>query len=115
MTHNCSTSILRYVWVQSGGGWVFVNLELLRKGLATVTTYPPDVKYVDSLYLPAQRATQAARCCPNGLTECLPPMGDAHDNHDQPLRDETPWLKPCRWRWSSAMRATVTTPQVTAP
>lgn len=52
--------LLRYVWLQEDGGWLLVNLELLRRGLAVVTTYPPDVKYVDSLYLPAQRQAQAA-------------------------------------------------------
>ena len=41
--------------------WLLVNLELLRRGLATVTTYPPDVKYVDSLYLPAQQVARAAK------------------------------------------------------
>ncbi|MGI8872618.1 MAG: thermonuclease family protein [Candidatus Limnocylindria bacterium] len=52
--------LLRYVWLQKPGGWLLVNLELLRRGLATVTTYPPDVKYVDALYLPAQRAARSA-------------------------------------------------------
>jgi micrococcal nuclease len=84
--------LLRYVWVQSGGGWLLVNLELLRMGLATVTTYPPDVKYVDWLYLPAQREAQAAGlglwgtppapptppppsggCDPSYPTVCIPP------------------------------------------
>ena len=84
--------LLRYVWVQSGGGWLLVNLELLRMGLATVTTYPPDVKYVDWLYLPAQHEAQAAGiglwgtppppppppppsggCDPSYPTVCIPP------------------------------------------
>ena len=50
---------LRYVWVDDGDGWLLVNLELIRLGLASVTTYPPDVKYVDALYLPAQDRAQA--------------------------------------------------------
>lgn len=45
---------LRYVWVRDGGGWLLVNLELIRLGYAQVTTYPPDVKYVDGFYLSAQ-------------------------------------------------------------
>jgi micrococcal nuclease len=51
---------LRYVWLQEGSGWLLVNLELIRLGFAQITTYPPDVKYVDSLYVPAQDAAQAA-------------------------------------------------------
>jgi micrococcal nuclease len=51
---------LRYVWVDSGSGWLLVNLELIRLGFASVTTYPPDVKYVDALYLDAQQAAQDA-------------------------------------------------------
>lgn len=52
--------LLRYVWVEQGGAWLFVNLELLRRGFAHVTTYPPDVKYVDALFLPAQQAAREA-------------------------------------------------------
>lgn len=52
--------LLRYVWIKDGLAWILVNTELLRRGLATVTTYPPDVRYVDAVYVPAQRAAQAA-------------------------------------------------------
>jgi micrococcal nuclease len=52
--------LLRYVWVEDADGWLLVNLELLRRGFAQVTTYPPDVKYVDALYLPAQAAAREA-------------------------------------------------------
>lgn len=45
---------LRYVWVRDGGDWLLVNLELIRLGYAQVSTFPPDVKYVDAIYLPAQ-------------------------------------------------------------
>ena len=51
---------LRYVWLQADTGWLLVNLELIRQGFASVTTYPPDVKYVDALYLSAQDAAQAS-------------------------------------------------------
>lgn len=47
--------LLRYVWV----GDVMVNEELLRQGLAQVSTFPPDVKYVDR-FLEVQRQAQAA-------------------------------------------------------
>jgi micrococcal nuclease len=49
--------LLRYVWTQNDGGWIFVNLALLAKGYAQVSTYPPDVKYVD-LYLVRQTAAR---------------------------------------------------------
>lgn len=52
--------LLRYVWVDRSDGWLLVNLELLRRGLALVTTYPPDVKYVDPLYLSAQQEARGA-------------------------------------------------------
>jgi micrococcal nuclease len=47
--------LLRYVWLKDGGDWLLVNAELLRMGFAQVSTYPPDVKYVDELYLAAER------------------------------------------------------------
>lgn len=52
--------LLRHVWLHDAGGWTLVSLELLRLGMAQVTTYPPDVKYVDDLFLPAQRAAREA-------------------------------------------------------
>lgn len=52
--------LLRYVWIKDGSAWLLVNTELLRRGLATVTTFPPDVRYVDAVYLPAQKVAQAA-------------------------------------------------------
>ena len=45
--------LLRYAWLEDG---TMVNVRLLEAGLATVATFPPDVKYVESLLLPAQRA-----------------------------------------------------------
>lgn len=49
--------LLRYVWLREGDGWLLVNLELVRRGFAQVSTYPPDVKYTD-LFLDAQRAAR---------------------------------------------------------
>lgn len=61
--------LLRHVWLappEPGGGtdagtgtWRLVSLELLQTGLAQVTTYPPDVKYVD-LFVAAQREAREA-------------------------------------------------------
>jgi micrococcal nuclease len=46
--------LLRYAWVMtSDDAYLLVNLELVRAGLAQVSTYPPDVKYVEH-YLAAQ-------------------------------------------------------------
>jgi micrococcal nuclease len=47
--------LLRFVWLRRADGWLFVNAELLREGYAQITTYPPDVKYADSVFLRAQR------------------------------------------------------------
>lgn len=46
--------LLRHVWLHDDiARWRLVDLELIRAGYARVSTYPPDVKYVD-LYLAAQ-------------------------------------------------------------
>lgn len=61
--------LLRDVWVTRDGELILVNLELVRLGLATVTTFPPDVKYVDQLL-----AAQAdARDRGVGLWSLAPP------------------------------------------
>jgi micrococcal nuclease len=49
--------LLRDVWVERDGAWMLVNLALVAEGFAQVSTYPPDVKYVDVL-LAAQRAAR---------------------------------------------------------
>ena len=49
--------LLRNVWVEREGAWTFVNLALVAEGNAQVSTYPPDVKYVEVL-LAAQRAAR---------------------------------------------------------
>jgi micrococcal nuclease len=52
--------LLRYVWIEMEAGWILVNLELVRQGMATVVTFPPDVKYHDEVLLPAQREAREA-------------------------------------------------------
>jgi micrococcal nuclease len=49
--------LLRDVWVERDGAWTLVDLALVAEGYAQVSTYPPDVKYVDAL-LAAQRAAR---------------------------------------------------------
>ena len=44
--------LLRHVWLNNAG-WRLVGLELIRAGYARVSTFPPDVKYVD-IYLAVQ-------------------------------------------------------------
>jgi micrococcal nuclease len=51
--------LLRYVWLNDGVTWTLVNLELVRLGLASVATYPPDVKYVD-LFASAEDTAQSS-------------------------------------------------------
>lgn len=52
--------LLRNVWVEHDGGLILVGLELVRTGFAQVTTYPPDVKYVDLLLAAQGQARTAA-------------------------------------------------------
>lgn len=52
--------LLRHVWVEVDGELVLVGLELIRLGVAQVSTFPPDVKYIDELFVPAQAAAREA-------------------------------------------------------
>jgi micrococcal nuclease len=53
--------LLRDVWVERDGRLVLVGLELVRTGYANVTTFPPDVKYVDQLLAALGEARAAGR------------------------------------------------------
>lgn len=55
--------LLRHVWIEGETGWVLVNQELVRRGVAQVTTYPPDVRYVELL----TEAQESARVAAVGL------------------------------------------------
>jgi endonuclease YncB( thermonuclease family) len=90
--------LLRNVWVQRNGVLTLVGLELVRTGFAQVTTFPPDVKYVDQLtaaeavarsaelglWGPGALATTAPQgfvgdggsSCHPSYTPCLPIVGD---------------------------------------
>lgn len=56
--------LLRDVWIEGdNGSMTLVSLELIRQGFAQVSTYPPDVKYVDLLI----EAQETARIAETGL------------------------------------------------
>ena len=61
--------LLRNIWLERDGAWTFVNLALVAEGYAQVSTYPPDVRYVDVL-LAAQRAAREGE---RGLWGGTPP------------------------------------------
>jgi micrococcal nuclease len=76
--------ILRDVWVLHDGAVVLVGLELVRTGFAQVTTYPPDVKYVDLL----TKAQDSARTAAIGL------WGSTAAATVAPTRTPTPTASP---------------------
>lgn len=51
--------LLRHVWLIGGDRALLVNEELVRLGFAQVSTFPPDVKYVDRLTAAQEIATAA--------------------------------------------------------
>jgi micrococcal nuclease len=53
--------LLRDVWLHSGDTWSLVNLTLVEEGFARVSTFPPDVKYVDQLLAAERSAREAER------------------------------------------------------
>jgi micrococcal nuclease len=55
--------LLRYVWLRDADGWLFVNRELVRAGLAEARDYRPDTKYSDILF----DAMDAARAAHVGM------------------------------------------------
>ena len=53
--------LLRNVWLDRPEGWLLVNAELVRLGFASVSTFPPDVAYVEC---PARCPAGGARSRP---------------------------------------------------
>jgi micrococcal nuclease len=54
--------LLRYVWLDFGGGEVYLlNEALVRSGYAALSTFPPDVKYVDEVQAAQQFAQKHER------------------------------------------------------
>jgi micrococcal nuclease len=53
--------LLRDVWIERGGTWTLVNLALVAEGFAQISTYPPDVRYVDQLLAAQAEAREAGR------------------------------------------------------
>ena len=91
--------LLRYVWVDDGSGTLlFVNLVLVAEGLATVRTYPPDVKYLAHYQAAEAVARAAARgiwsaaksasqnCAPSYPNVCIPPPPPDLNCGDIPFR-----------------------------
>jgi micrococcal nuclease len=52
--------LLRYVWLRRADGWLLVNRELVRQGLADAQAYRPDTRWQDELD-DAERQAQAER------------------------------------------------------
>lgn len=74
--------LLRDVWIEDAAGlMILVNLELIRQGFAQVSTYPPDVKYVDLL----TEAQEAARTAETGMWAPAPTPTTLAITDDQPL------------------------------
>ena len=80
--------LLRYVWIDTGSGWTFVNLELVRRGFAEAATYPPDVRYAD-VFLAAE---QAARTAEVGLWA---PTPEPVETTPAPAANCHPSYEPC--------------------
>ncbi len=53
--------LLRYVWVDTGDGWVMVNDELAALGLADVRSYEPDTRRAGELLEAKDQAVQTGR------------------------------------------------------
>lgn len=51
--------LLRHVWLMDGAIPILVNLELVRRGFAEVSTYPPDLKYLELLTTAKESAVTA--------------------------------------------------------
>ena len=60
-THDRYHRLLAYVYVESDGGEVMVNAELLRMGLAQLLTIPPNVKYVERFRALVEEARRQRR------------------------------------------------------
>jgi len=73
--------LLRYVYV----GNLFINSELVRLGYAQVSTFPPDVKYVD-LFLKQQQEARDANRGLWGLSPTTNPTQPSSPNSLVPLR-----------------------------
>lgn len=61
--------LLRYVWVETEGGWVMVNGELVSQGLAKVRAYEPDTRNHAWFEQLRDEAIEAGRGMYGGLPE----------------------------------------------
>jgi len=81
--------LLRYVYLADG---LFVNAELVRLGYAQVSTYPPDVQYVDMFLQLQQEAREAER----GLWGAVPtpPESTSVPAPSEPVAGPASWACP---------------------
>jgi micrococcal nuclease len=78
--------LLRYVWLTETVPWTLVNVELVRRGVASLDTWPPDVKYVELI----RAAEHSARGTSAGLWGATPPPTRA----PTPVRTLVPFVAP---------------------
>ena len=82
--------LLRYVWTTDGTVWTLVNLELIRQGVASAKSYPPDTRY-DALYQDVQVVAQASAL---GIWGVAPVATPAPTPRPTPLPTPQPTPRP---------------------
>jgi micrococcal nuclease len=78
--------LLRYVWI----GDVLLNEYLVREGYAQVSTYPPDVKYVDRLLAAQRLAVEEKKGMWSGECEPIAPVVTPEQLESTPSATSTP-------------------------
>jgi endonuclease YncB( thermonuclease family) len=91
--------LLRYVWIDTGSGWTFVNVELVRRGFAQAATYPSDVRFA-AYFITAERGARSAGVglwapSPEATPAATPPPTAAPVVTPAPLEDCHPSYSPC--------------------
>jgi len=91
--------LLRYVWIDTGRGWTFVNVELVRRGFAQAATYPSDVRFA-AYFITAERGARSAGVglwtpSPEATPAATPPPTAAPVVTPAPLEDCHPSYSPC--------------------
>ena len=81
--------LLRDVWLKVGSTYILVDYELVVRGYARVTTFPPDVKYVEQL-LAAERWARDAGVGLWGMSEPTPAPTAPRGVASTPAASRTP-------------------------